>query len=129
MHPPGTGTSSGYGLLLDWWLLVAPRGWGYHNMIAWDRIVTRFTPDFYMGDSLSKETVRFSDLLPGSLVLLPAHFLGHDFQRVFYPREEDPSLPVMHLSVRLARTACALGLYRLRHGEYPESLTALVPGF
>lgn len=35
----------------------------------------------------------------------------------------------MHLSVRLARTASALGLYRLRHGEYPESLTALVPDF
>lgn len=116
-------------MLLNWWLRLAPRGWGYHNMIAWDRLVTRFTPDFDMGDSLSKETVRFSDLLPGSIVLVPAHFLGYDIQRVFHPRADDPSLPVMHLSVRLARTASALGLYRLRHGEYPESLTALVPDF
>lgn len=116
-------------MLLNWWLRIAPKGWGYHNVIAWDRIVTRFTPHFYIGDSLSKETVRFSDLLPGSIVLVPAHFLGYDFQRVFHPRAEDPSLPVIHLSVRLAQTACVLELHRLRHGEYPESLTALVPGF
>jgi hypothetical protein len=116
-------------LLLDWWLRLAPRGWGYHNMIAWDRVLTGFTPDYFMDDSLSKETVRFSDLLPGSIVLVPAHFIGYDIQRVFQPRGEDPSLPTVHLSVRLARTACALELHRLRHGEYPDSLTALVADF
>jgi hypothetical protein len=33
------------------------------------------------------------------------------------------------ISVDLARTACALERYRLAHGEYPESLDALVPQF
>jgi hypothetical protein len=33
------------------------------------------------------------------------------------------------ISVDMARTACALERYRLAHGEYPESLDALLPQF
>ena len=35
----------------------------------------------------------------------------------------------IQIEVDLARTACALERYRLAHGEYPETLDALVPQF
>ena len=36
---------------------------------------------------------------------------------------------IVQTQVDLARVACALERYRLAHGEYPESLDALVPQF
>lgn len=114
--------------LLEWWLRLAPRGWLYHNAIAWDQSLTTVSFPGSL-DGSSAETVFLSDLLPRTLTLIPALHLGSEIQVAPVPRSEQLDLAFTEACLRLARTACALELYRLRHGHYPESLERLVPDF
>jgi hypothetical protein len=110
---------------------LAPTGWFYQNEYR----AARMMEDYYIpvadvskgtlsptiareGDArLAEETKSFGPFTLYERLMLPA--LGSAAKKFAYGQA----------SVNLARTAIALERYRLAHGEFPESLSALAPQF
>jgi hypothetical protein len=123
---------------LDWHDLVKtgfffsmPRGWFYLNEY--------FVTCAFQQSLLTDEEIRGQIISP-SEVRRSADIIMDEFKRrSFYEVFASGVFPPLYLNVErmtygqasrdLARTACALERYRLAHGEYPETLDALVPQF
>jgi type II secretory pathway pseudopilin PulG len=107
-------------------LTLAPRGWIYQNMVASAHhgIVEAF--DLQNNQVLPgkcEEAHRtFGSPKPSPYVFLAAHALP-SFTRATQVLARNQT------RVNQALLACALERYRLAHGQYPETLDALVPQF
>ena len=109
-------------------LLFAPRGWVYQNMV----FGAKLHPLFEIGDTarhlvLPEIARRDAQEIEARSKWSPYSFLrtiaNPNFTKAWRTTAHNQTL------VDQAQIACALERYRLAHGEYPESLAALVPQF
>lgn len=109
---------------------LMPRGWVYQNMVVHARNIQKVVDDFD----------------PGDQVIPPEKISGtmREFETIFQHRtpfnllatvaipnftKAIETLAANQTLANQAQIACALHRYHLAHGEYPESLDALVPQF
>jgi hypothetical protein len=112
-------------------LTFMPSAWFYQNELAIARMQQQWilplvdtnsrtvSPEKLRqaNDANRAETKHYSPYKVQALMLFPA--ISASVKKV----------AAIQVSINLARVACALERYRLAHGEYPETLDALVPQF
>jgi hypothetical protein len=110
---------------------LIPTGWFYQNQFRCARMMVEYyvpVADLSQGTFLP-DLARHGDVAVKAETksLTPYNML----ERLFLPALGNAARKFAYAqaSVDLARTAIALERYRLAHGEYPESLDALVPQF
>jgi hypothetical protein len=111
-------------------LRIAPRGWVYQNM-------AQQSPFFYdrakgldpVGESVSPAVFRQTMARVDKFLSRKTPF--NVFARIAIPNfvKAIQTTARNQNSVNEARVACALERYKLAHGQYPDSLDALVPQF
>ena len=108
---------------------LMPSGWFDQNELAIAQTYQRwFLPMSDVQNQLvSPKIGRQADELLASWKPTPRNVLARMMLPSFNPAAR--RFAREQISVDLARTACALERYRLAHGEYPESLDALLPQF
>lgn len=111
-------------------LKIAPRGWIYQNMANSAKLLEKqidavdttnglLSPDI-LNDTMDQFQAASKHFSPYTFIAT----LGMaNFVRVWQTTAHRQTM------VNEAQTACALGQYRLAHGEYPGTLDALVPQF
>ena len=129
-----------------WWRLtnpmylflkLAPRGWSYQNMVNCTEIVSKYTDDSLDGFDLEHDTIspRIFDESTHNLNQFHNHESPFKLLAAIataqFPNFTKASqlLAYNQTLVNEAQVVCALERYHLAHGEYPETLDALVPQF
>ena len=104
-----------------------PRGWIYQNMATSARLVFTQTEVFDSKNDLieSKKNVNVAHEFDG--VATPYKFIAVEAVPNFTKAWQVTACN--QTMVNEAQIACALECYRLAHGEYPETLDAIVPQF
>jgi hypothetical protein len=106
-----------------------PDGWLYENELAIAQ--THQLWDSKMVDveqrTVSPETMEQAGKSIGGRRLTPWNFLSRESLSAIVATARKSAR--IQVEVDLARTTCALERYRLAHGEYPETLDALMPQF
>jgi hypothetical protein len=116
---------------INWSLLPIPRGWVYQNMVhlavleqkplsGFDLANNTVSPRLF--DEASRDINRFIARKSPSFRGLAAIAIP-DYVKATLTLARNQTM------VNEAQIACALERYHLAHGEYPESLDALVPQF
>jgi hypothetical protein len=111
-------------------LWLVPRGWVYQNMVSLARLVQKMPAGF----DLANNTVspRLLDTAWRDVEFFIGHKSPYRFLATFGIPNYRKALQTTTHNQTLAneaQIACALERYRLAHGEYPETLDALVPQF
>ena len=106
---------------------LAPRGWLYQNMILGSRIDEQAISAIDITNQLIRPQSVFNQTMPAFSHSTPYNFLT----RVAVPNfaKAIQTLARNQTLANEASIACALERYRLAHGQYPDSLSALVPQF
>ena len=109
---------------------LAPRGWLYQNMAVYVRLTVKYCDGFENdGQEIVPHQVKQSqsDILAALSHRTPFNVLARvgvpNFSRAFQTTVHNQTL------VNETFIVCALERYRLAHGQYPETLDALVPQF
>jgi hypothetical protein len=108
---------------------LIPRGWVYHNLVAFVYLESKATsvtdvanqivfPDKF--SDLNKTVAHFSHWSPYTFTV---GLMAPNYSRAIETTAHNQTL------VNQALIACALERYRLARGEYPETLDALIPQF
>ena len=111
-------------------LKYAPQGWLYQNMVVHAKLVQQFSDGFDAANQtvFPRKIDKAGDLLQNNIAhISPRNFMVpwsmpnylKGVQKFAYDQT----------SANEAAVACALERYHLAHGEYPETLDALVPQF
>ena len=112
-------------------LCLGPAGWFDQSELRISRFLLRhYSPVVNLDRQIvSPVAVRNADEAFGAEVGHSGN--GNFFERLLLSAAGNvvEKLACGQNAVNLARTACALERYRLAHGQYPESLDALVPQF
>jgi hypothetical protein len=115
------------GIYLGFYLM--PGGWLYENELAIAQ--TQQLWDSKMVDveqrTVSPETMEQAGKSTEGRRVTPWNFLSRESLSAIAGTARKSAR--IQVEVDLARTACALERYRLAHGEYPETLDALMPQF
>jgi hypothetical protein len=110
-------------------LTFAPRGWVYQNMVIHGRLLENMLNSYDLTNDLifPSEANKVADEIHALKKWAPYSFL----EAISLPNftRATQTLAYNQTQVNEARIACALERYRLAHGEYPETLDALVPQF
>jgi len=106
---------------------LIPRGWIYQNMATSARLVRQQTEGCDLVNELIQPR-KFGDLTREmNVIALPYKFIAvagiPNFAKAWQTTAHNQTM------VNEAQIACALGRYRMAHGEYPGTLDALVPQF
>jgi hypothetical protein len=108
---------------------VAPRGWNQQNMVVVAMLDQKYLDSFdaerqifspHKLDAITRDVQKTFDRVT------PMNFLAisvPNFSRAFQTVAQNQTL------VNEANVACALERYRTAHGDFPETLDLLVPGF
>jgi hypothetical protein len=112
-------------------LTLVPSGFFYQNELAFARMSQRWILPLVdtNSDVVSPEALRRADAAVHAEM---KHYSPYTVQALMtFPALENAvrRFAVAQTFVDLARVACALGRYRLAHGEYPETLDMLAPKF
>jgi hypothetical protein len=107
-----------------------PQGWYYQNEVVLAEVCqqTLRTETEVKGHILSPEIAQRTQSA-GDLIEKYNNWPYYYYVEMFSPmlEFEFPRLAFQQNAVDLARVACALERYRLKHGGYPETLDALAP--
>jgi hypothetical protein len=110
-------------------LTFAPRGWVYQNMVTHTKLLGNMLNSYDLTNDLifPSEANKTTDEIHALKKWSPYAFL----EAISLPNftRATQSLAYNQALVNEAQIACALERYRLAHGEYPETLDALVPQF
>ena len=110
-------------------LTFAPRGWVYQNMITHTKLLQKVINGYDLTNNLilSSEENKAAKDIHALGKLSPYAFL----EALFLPNltKVTPTVAYNQTLVNEGQIACALERYHLAHGEYPETLDALVPQF
>ncbi len=110
-------------------LVFTPRGWVYQNMVIHGRLLENMldsydpTNDLIFPNEADKSAEKAHALKKWSPYAFLAVMVQPNFVRATQTLAYNQTL------ANEAQIACALERYRLAHGEYPETLDALVPQF
>jgi len=122
-----------YGSNLDFWFVLltcGPSGWLEQNKVR----ICSFYPNFFAVVDLKKKTVSPANVRQADevLELERSHLTPYNYlENIFLPALGACAKKAAYTQAAadMARTALALERYRLAHGNFPDSLTALVPQF
>ena len=112
------------------YLEFAPRGWWYQNQVTCAKIESRTLDGFDLEHDIILP--RYSMRLVALSINFPATEHHSIFgRRLSLPNVTKATQALAHnqTMVNEAQIVCALERYRLAHGDYPETLVALVPQF
>jgi hypothetical protein len=112
------------------YLEFAPRGWRYQNMVNMVSLAPRRSDSFDTEHALISPRV-FEEYTRNVNQLYASMSPFKTLVAVAVPNFTKATQTTAHNQAMAdeAQIACALERYRLAHGEYPESLDALVPQF
>ena len=111
-------------------LSLSPRGWWYQNMVTFAVLGAKSVDGFDLGHGVIAPRIFDADNRDLNL------FFDHKspfrlLAAIAIPNttKATQTLAYNQTLANLAQIACALERYRLAHGEYPETLDALMPQF
>jgi hypothetical protein len=126
-------SGSNHGVKLrDRLLDLIPRGWIYQNMTVIARMEFKNHSAFDLAHNLFLPSVAQSVYGETAQIVSQAQFSPYSFlTTVTFPNfvVATQTFSKKQTLVNECQIACALERYRLAHGEYPETLDALVPQF
>jgi hypothetical protein len=103
-----------------------PKGWGYHGILLADKM---FTEHFFVSIDPDNHRIHRSDTY--AVVLESSFFPYRLIPNIVTPQMGTPSRLAAKSQSESdhAALACALERYWMKHGNYPDQLSALVPEF